>query len=68
MFFYNVELFIIMYYWVKVLGSCMFLEEYSTKRLGIGISVYFNLSVSPCHANFKMRLFSCPGWWAYRLA
>ena len=50
---YIVKLFNIVCYGVKVFGSCVYLEKYSTKHLSTGISIYFHLGVGPTIIYFK---------------
>ena len=47
-----VELLTIICYGVKIFGSCIFLEKYSTKHFGTGIGVYFQLSVGDSVIDF----------------
>ena len=52
---YTIELLTIICYWVKVFDSCGFLEDYSTKHLCAGISVYFHPSFNIAIIYFKPR-------------
>ena len=47
-----VELLTIVFYGVKIFGSCLFLEKYGTKCFSTSASVYFHLSVGATILDF----------------